>query len=45
MAAIAASPDPFVRAGLQVLRAAGLRVGELLDLELSAVLDYGAAGS
>jgi site-specific recombinase XerD len=45
MAAIAASPDPFVRAGLQVLRGAGLRVGELLDLELSAVVDYGAAGS
>jgi len=45
MAAIAASPDPFVRAGLQVLRGAGLRVGELLDLELSAVVDYGASGS
>ena len=45
MAAIAASPDSFVRAGLQVLRGAGLRVGELLDLELNAVVDYGAAGS
>lgn len=45
MAAIAVSPDPFVRAGLQVLRSAGLRVGELFDLELSAVVDYGAAGS
>ena len=45
MAAIAACPDPFVRTGLQVLRGAGLRVGELLDLELSAVVDYGAAGS
>lgn len=26
-------------------RGAGLRVGELLDLELSAVVDVGAAGS
>jgi hypothetical protein len=25
-------PDPFARTGLQVLRGAGLRVGELLDL-------------
>lgn len=45
MAAVAVSPDPFVRTGLQVLRGAGLRVGELLDLELSAVVDYGAAGT
>ncbi len=45
MTAIAASPDPFVRAGLQVLRGAGLRVGELLDLELDAVVDYAATGS
>ena len=45
MAAIGTSPDPFVRAGLQVLRGAGLRVGELLDLELGAVVDYGASGS
>lgn len=45
MAAVGVSPDPFVRAGLQVLRGAGLRVGELLDLELSAVVDYGPAGS
>lgn len=45
IAAVAASPDPFIRAGLQVLRGAGLRVGELLDLELSAVVDYGPAGS
>ena len=45
MTAVARSPDPFVRAGLQVLRGAGLRVGELLDLELGAVIDYGAAGT
>ena len=45
MTAVAASPDLFVRTGLQVLRGAGLRVGELLDLELSAVVDYGPAGS
>ena len=45
MAAVAVSPDLFVRTGLQVLRGAGLRVGELLDLELGAVVDYGPAGS
>lgn len=45
MAAVAVSPDPFVRTGLQVLRGAGLRVGELLDLELSAVVDYGPSGT
>jgi hypothetical protein len=32
IAAVAVSPDPFVRTGLQVLRGAGLRIGELLDL-------------
>ena len=28
-----------------MLRGAGLRVGELLDLELGGVLDYGATGT
>ena len=32
MAAVADLDDPFARAGLQVLRGTGLRVGELLDL-------------
>ncbi|HKG49253.1 MAG TPA: hypothetical protein VKB14_02330, partial [Actinomycetales bacterium] len=34
MAAVRRLDDPFPRTGLQVLRGAGLRVGELLDLEL-----------
>ena len=37
--------DPFARIGLTVLRGAGLRIGELLDLELDAVVDYAAAGT
>jgi hypothetical protein len=45
MAAVVDLPDPFVRSGLQVLRGTGLRVGELLDLELNAVVDYGPAGT
>ena len=45
MAAVAELPDPFARTALQVLRGTGLRVGELLDLEVDAVVDYGAAGT
>lgn len=45
MAAVARLDDPFARAGLTVLRGAGLRIGELLDLELDCVVDYGAHGS
>lgn len=45
IAAIDDLDDPFARCGLLVLRYAGLRLGELLDLELDAVVDYGAAGS
>jgi len=45
MAAAADLPDLFAAVGLQVLRGAGLRVGELLDLECDAVLDYGPAGT
>lgn len=37
--------DSFARIGLTVLRGAGLRVGELLDLELGSVIDYGPAGT
>lgn len=44
MSAVAGLHDPFARVGLQVLRGTGLRVGELLDLELHAVIDYGPAG-
>ena len=45
MAAVTDLPDLFAAVGLQVLRGAGLRVGELLDLECDAVLDYGPAGT
>lgn len=45
MSAVADLPDLFAAVGLQVLRGAGLRVGELLDLECDAVLDYGPAGT
>ena len=45
MAAVAELSDLFARIGLQVLRGTGLRVGELLDLEIDAVIDYGPAGT
>ena len=45
MNAVAHLDDPFARIGLTVLRGAGLRVGELLDLELGSVIDYGPAGT
>lgn len=45
MAAIAGLDDPFARTGLMVMRGAGLRIGELLDLELDCIVDYGASGS
>ena len=45
MNAVARLDDPFARIGLTVLRGAGLRVGELLDLELGSIIDYGPAGT
>lgn len=45
MNAVSQLTDPFARIGLTVLRGAGLRVGELLDLELGSVIDYGPAGT
>ena len=45
LAAIGDLDDPFARCGLLVLRHAGLRLGEVLDLELDAVVDYGPAGT
>src|SRR6266511_4103912 len=45
MAAVDQLGDPFARCGLLVLRGAGLRLGELLDLELDSIVDYGPAGS
>ena len=45
MNAVAHLDDPFARIGLTVLRGAGLRVGELLDLEVGSIIDYGPAGT
>jgi integrase len=45
MNAVAGLDDDFARIGLTVLRGAGLRVGELLDLEISSIIDYGPAGT
>lgn len=45
MNAVGCLNDSFARIGLTVLRGAGLRVGELLDLELGSIIDYGAAGT
>jgi len=45
MTAIAALDDPFARCGLTVLRATGMRAGELLDLELDCTVDFGAHGT
>jgi integrase len=45
MNAITGLDDSFARIGLTVLRGAGLRVGELLDLEVGSVIDYGATGT
>jgi site-specific recombinase XerD len=45
MAAVADLDDLFARVGLTVLRGTGLRIGELLELELDAVVDFGPAGT
>lgn len=44
-AAVADLGDLFARVGLTVLRGTGLRMGELLELELDAVVDFGPAGT
>lgn len=44
MSAFSKLDDLFARCGLTLLRGAGLRLGELLDLELCCVVDYGATG-
>jgi integrase len=44
MAAVARLEDPFTRTGLLVLRSTGMRVGELLDLELDCLVDFGEHG-
>jgi len=45
MAAVERLADPFARTAITLLRRAGLRLGECLDLELDGVVDYGATGS
>jgi len=45
MDAVATLDDPVTRIGLTVVRATGVRVGELVDLELDCVVDYGTDGS
>jgi len=45
MDAIARLDDPFARIGLTLLRGTGLRLGELLDLELDCVWDSASHGS
>jgi integrase len=45
MAAVADLDDLLVRAGLLVLRATGMRIGELLDLELDCLVDFASHGT
>ena len=45
MAAVDGLADPFARTAIALLRRAGLRLGECLDLELDGVVDYGSTGS
>lgn len=44
MGAVAGLDDLLARTGLQVLRATGMRIGELLDLELDCLGDFGRHG-
>jgi integrase len=45
MTAVAGLEDRFARVGITVLRRTGLRIGELLDLELGHLADYGPNGT
>ncbi len=45
MAAVDALSDPFAQVAIKVLRHTGLRVGELLDLELDSLMDFGVSGT
>jgi integrase len=45
MAAVAQLDDRFARDAITVLRRTGLRIGELLDLELDHLVDYGTNGT
>ncbi len=45
MAAVSGLTDPFARLGLTILRGTGMRLGELLDLELDCLWDFGTRGT
>ncbi len=45
MGAVAELDDLFARVGITVLRHSGIRIGELLDLELDHLVDYGTNGT
>jgi integrase len=45
MAAVQQLEDPFARTGLILLRATGMRIGELLDLELDCMVDFSRHGT
>jgi hypothetical protein len=45
MAAIRALPDPFQRYPLEILRATGMRIGELLNLELNCLHEVPRQGT
>lgn len=45
MAAVDDLSDPFAQVAIKVLRHTGLRVGELLDLELDSLMDFGVSGT
>ena len=44
MTAVADLDDPFARCGLVILRGTGMRLGELLDLELDCLVDFARHG-
>jgi integrase len=45
MAAVASLDDPFARTGITILRGTGMRLGELLDLELDCLWDTPTHGT
>ena len=45
MVAVNGLDDRFARVGITVLRHTRIRIGELLDLELEHLVDYGANGT
>jgi integrase len=45
MAALNNLPDPAARCAIRILRGTGMRLGELLDLELDGLIDYCTHGT